>query len=209
MKTRFRQAVSTIGLTMIILLPLAAFPQNRVMGRLHFEAQGWINQTAGVWVDGQYVGYVKELHGNKTVFLLPGRHQIQVREAGYGELTQDLVFNPGKTYQIDVNLQRDPNAHYSSSPAIVKIHIDPGRAAVFVDGMYAGHADEFAGHGDQLLLDPGKHKIDIALPGYRAMSTEVSLQPNQIFKLETRLVPGSVLSADENLHEPPEASKEE
>jgi PEGA domain len=208
-KTLLRLSVPALVLTISILLPVSAFSQNRVMSRLRFEAHGWTDRTAGVWVDGQYVGYVKELHGDKTVFLLPGKHQVQVREAGYGKLTQNLVASPGQTYLIAVKLQPDPSAHYSSTPAVVKIHINPGRAAVFVDGMYAGHADEFDGHGDQLLLNPGKHKIDVALPGYRAFTTEVSLQPKQVFKVETSLVPGSVLRADANLRETSEPSTEE
>jgi hypothetical protein len=185
---------------LIFLVPVAGFAQNnKVMGRLQFDAHGWTNKTAGVWVDKQYVGYVKELHGNRTIFLLPGEHVVQIREAGYQELTENLVVSPGLAYSIAGDLQRDPAAHYSSTPAIVEIYIDPGRAAVFVDGMYAGHADEFDGGGNELLLNPGKHKIAITLPGYKTFSTDVSLAANQVFKLQTKLVAGSILRTDANI----------
>lgn len=201
MFTPFRKS-STLAATLVLLLPLAAFPQNRVMGQLRFDARGWTNNSAGVWVDGQYVGYIKELHGKRKILLLPGKHTIQVREAGYQDFSDNLVAAPGKVYAIPVSLQKDPSAHYSSSPAVVKIHIRPDRAAVFVDGMYAGHADQFDGRGKELLLTPGNHKIDITMPGFRSFTTQVSLLPKQVFKLETRLAPGSVLRADANLRPP-------
>ncbi len=36
-----------------------------------------------VRVDGRYVGYLHELRGSKKLLLLPGEHEISVREAGF------------------------------------------------------------------------------------------------------------------------------
>ncbi len=201
-----RTGAAVLGL--VLLMPLPALCQDRVMGQLRFDAKGWTNKMAGVWVDHQYIGYVKELHGNRTVFLLPGKHSVQVREAGYRELTESLVISPGRIYKIGVDLQPKAGVHYSATPAVVETYVNPGRAAVFVDGMYAGHADEFDGGGDELLLQPGKHKIDITLPGYKAFKADVSLLPNQVFKFQVQLVPGSILRADANLLRKPADSKD-
>ena len=50
----------------------AVYAGNDVMGEIQFEGKSKVEKTSGVWVDGRYVGYLKELHGSKTVLLLPG-----------------------------------------------------------------------------------------------------------------------------------------
>ena len=59
------------------------YADNKVLGELQFEGASNVERNAGVWVDGQYLGYLKELKGSKAVLLLPGEHEIAVRQAGY------------------------------------------------------------------------------------------------------------------------------
>ena len=47
-----------------------------VLGEVQFEGKTKVEETSGVWVDGQYVGYLKELKASKKVLLLPGQHTI-------------------------------------------------------------------------------------------------------------------------------------
>jgi len=63
---------------------LACYAQekNEVMGEVLFIGASKVEKTSGVWVDGQYVGYVDELKGTKKVMLLPGEHEIAVRQSG-------------------------------------------------------------------------------------------------------------------------------
>jgi hypothetical protein len=53
-----------------------------VLGEIQFEGKTNVEKTSGVWVDGQYVGYLKELKESKKVLLLPGEHTISVRKNG-------------------------------------------------------------------------------------------------------------------------------
>lgn len=48
--------------------------ENRLLAEVRFVAHNRAEKTAGVWVDGQYVGYTKELNGDKKMLLLPGKH---------------------------------------------------------------------------------------------------------------------------------------
>ncbi len=73
--------------------------------------------------------------------------------------------------------------------------VNPNRAAVFVDDAFVGHVHEFGGVGRRMLLSPGKHRVKIALPGYRTFETEVNLAPNQKFEIKTDLVKGSITDA--------------
>jgi len=45
---------------------------SKVMGELHFVGATKVEKDSGVWVDGNYVGFLKELKGNKKVLLIPG-----------------------------------------------------------------------------------------------------------------------------------------
>jgi len=66
-----------------VLLVPAIYAGNQVMGEIEFMGKSKVEKSSGVWVDGQYVGYLKELKGSKKVLLLPGEHVITVRQNGY------------------------------------------------------------------------------------------------------------------------------
>ena len=186
------------------LLPAVARAQNqnqnptanKLMGQVDFKGVTKLDRESGVWVDNQYVGYVKELKLDKRVQLLPGEHEISVRQAGFFNQDQKVVIEPGKTVLVTVRLEKDPNAIYSKVNAQVKIDVTPDRAAVFVDGKFAGSVSDFKGVGKAMLIAPGKHKIKIDLAGYRPFETDVHLLPNQKMTVKTDLVEGSILQAD-------------
>jgi len=52
-------------------LPALMHAANDVMGEIQFEGKSHVEKTSGVWVDGAYVGYLKELKGSKRFFFLP------------------------------------------------------------------------------------------------------------------------------------------
>jgi PEGA domain-containing protein len=195
---------SALLLAVISLFPLPAAAQNQnqnpvansVMGQVDFKGVMKSDKDSGVWVDNQYVGYVKELKGDKKVLLLPGEHAISIRQAGYLNEDQKIVVEPGKTLLVTVRLEKDPNAVYSKVTAQVKIDVTPERAAVFLDGAFAGSVSDFKGVGKAMLIAPGKHKIKIDLAGYRPFETDVDLLPNQKMTVKTDLVQGSILQAD-------------
>lgn len=182
---------------LVLALPLAIYADdNKVMGQVDFVPVSKVDKGAGVWIDGQYVGHVSELKGSKKILLLPGNHDIVARETGYKEFNEKVTVEPGKTFDLMVQLVKDPNARYSTSTAQIKIHVDPDRAAVFVDGTFAGYVHEFGGIGRAMLVSPGKHQIKIALPGYHDFTTDVNLLPNQKFTIETKLAEASINQAD-------------
>lgn len=173
----------------------SATTPNQVMGLVEFVGKTKAEKTAGVWVDGQYVGYVNELKGDKKVLLLPGEHSISVRQTGYLDSDQKIVTEPGKKTILTISLEKDPKAMFSASNAQVKLKVTPERAAVFVDGKFAGTANQFQGVGRAMLIAPGKHHIKIGLAGYQPFETDVSLEPNQKMTIKTDLVAGSIEQA--------------
>jgi archaellum component FlaG (FlaF/FlaG flagellin family) len=169
--------------------------EDRVQSELRFAAHTKDEKTAGVWVDGQYVGFVKELAGDKKLMLLPGKHEIVIRQAWYNEFVKQVILEPGKIEQINVALVKSAQLPTKDATGELKIDATPSRAAVFVDGQYAGHVDEFNGVGKAMLLTPGQHRLRIALPGYLPFDTMVDLRPQQKLKIKTDLVKGSITEA--------------
>jgi hypothetical protein len=77
----------------------------------------------------------------------------------------------------------------------IKLYVTPERAAVFVDDAFVGNVSEFSGIGHGMLVSVGKHRVKIALPGYQAFETEVSLLARQKITIKTDLLPTSVSQA--------------
>lgn len=189
--------IGVLASFLLVALPLAIYADdNKVMGQVDFVPVSKVEKSAGVWIDGQYVGHVSELKGSKKILLLPGNHDIVARQTGYKEFDEKVTVEPGKTLDLMVQLAKDPNARFSTATAQIKIHVDPDRAAVFVDGTFAGYVHEFGGVGRAMLVSPGKHQIKIALPGYHDFTTDVNLLPNQKFTIETKLAEASINQAD-------------
>jgi PEGA domain len=163
---------------------------NEVLGEIHFQADNGPAKSAGVWVDGKYIGYLGELKGSKKLLLLPGEHAISVREAGFKTVDRTVTVEPGEAQTFHVLMAKDPQAQYPAATGEVKLSIEPDRAAVFVDNQYAGHAHEFSG-GNGMLLGPGKHEIKVTLPGYQSFSTEIDVRTNQKYEIKTQLAKGN------------------
>jgi hypothetical protein len=180
----------------VLIVPQAMFAGNDVMGELQFEGKSKVERTSGVWIDGGYVGYLKELHGSKRVLLLPGEHVITVRQDGFQDFSQRVTIQPGEKQVVRVEMQKAPTEPMPKVTATVKIEVNPNRAAVFVDGQFVGHVGEFEGAGRGMLVAPGAHRIRVALPGYQTFETEINALANQKVEVKTELVKGDAVVED-------------
>ena len=192
------KTLNSFAFASVLLVALVSFfagvskAQNQVMGEVRFDGATKVEKTSGVWIDGQYLGYLNELKDDKKVLLLPGEHSISVRQAGYQNYDQRILVEPGTIQVLRIKMERDVRVKYSAVTAEVKLTVTPDRAAVFLDDAYAGHVSEFTGVGRAMLISPGKHRIKIALPGYQTFETEINLLPKQKFEVKTDLVKGSI-----------------
>ena len=190
-----RHTFSMFAAILCLVSPCRLVAEHKLLAEVEFVAHNGAEKTAGVWVDGQYVGYVKELKGDKKILLLPGKHEIIVRQAWYKDYVEKAVLEPGEIHTVTLSLAKDSRTPSKDATGELKIAATPDRAAVFVDGQFAGHADEFDGHGRAMLVTPGEHHVRIALPGFLPFETTVELRPHQKLKIETQLVKGSVVEA--------------
>ena len=90
----------TMGVFSLLLHAQSA--DNKIMGQLDFVAMTKPEKNAGIWIDGLYLGYVKELKGDKKVLLLPGDHEVIARQSGYKEFEEKITLEPGKASMISL-----------------------------------------------------------------------------------------------------------
>jgi hypothetical protein len=187
--TRHFEVKALAVLAFSLFLFSSAYAQsNQVLGEIELMGASNVEKTSGVWVDGQYLGYLKELHGSKKILLLPGEHEISVRQDGYKEFSQKITVRPGEKQTVSVKMDKDPDFKMPAVFSEIKMTVNPDRAAVFVDGQFVGHVAEFGGVGKSLLVAPGHRKVTITLPGYQSFNTEIDLAPHQKFQIKTDLI---------------------
>src|ERR1700692_1400196 len=166
--------------------------QSPAMGEVRYTADDQYERDSGVWIDGEYAGYVKELKGDRKVMLPPGEHEILIRQAGYKDFTKKLVIGPDQIQTIAVAMEENTKAIYPGNDAAeLRLDILPKRAAVFVDDGYIGHGSDFGGRFHSMLVSPGKHRLKVTLDGYHTYETEINPAANSKSQMTINLDKGS------------------
>jgi hypothetical protein len=180
------------------VIPMATplLAQTTVLGELTFKGASKVEKTSGVWIDGKYVGYLGELWGPKRILLIPGDHDLVVRQAGYQDFAEKLTVEPKELLLVPVKMQKATNDTWPTVTAELKVDVNPDRAAVFVDDRFLGHAGELGGAFHSMLISPGTHRIKVELPGYQSFETDVTLVAGQKSVVKTNLSKGSIHQAD-------------
>ena len=106
-----------------MVLAATSYAGNDVLGEIDLAGATKVEKTSGVWVDGQYVGYLKELKGSKKILLLPGEHEIVVRQGGYKDFSQKVMVQPGGKQLIRVAMEKDLRMQMPTITAEVKLSV--------------------------------------------------------------------------------------
>ena len=72
----------------------------------------------------------------------------------------------------------------------VRVLVDPVETRVYVDGYYAGVADDFDGLFQRLHVAPGRHEISLKLAGYKTHRVRVYLGSGTTLKLDHEMREG-------------------
>ena len=84
----------------------------------------------------------------------------------------------------------------------LRVQVDPEKTRVYVDGYYAGIADDFDGIFQRLHISPGRHDITLKLEGYRTHRFRVYVPVEHTIKLHYDMVRGSGDDAEEVVGQP-------
>lgn len=75
--------------------------------------------------------------------------------------------------------------------AAIRVLVDPDDTRVYVDGYYAGVADDFDGLFQRLHLSPGRHEIALKREGYRTHRIRVYVAEDSTLKIRYKMEKGS------------------
>jgi PEGA domain len=171
----------------------ASAGKSDALGEVRLEPAGKAERDAGVWIDGRYVGYVRELDRRRGLTLVPGPHELVVKLAGFRDIEDTIVVAPGQRVDFSVAMSRAEGVSYPdlARTAVLKLSVAPERAAVFIDGAYVGNVDRFDTRRG-VRLAAGTYELRVALPGYATFETELKLRADQVYELSTELKPASL-----------------
>jgi hypothetical protein len=79
----------------------------------------------------------------------------------------------------------------------VRVLVEPNETRVYVDGYYAGVADDFDGIFQRLNLAPGRHDISLRLDGYRTQNFKLYVPYDHTIKIHHTMTPGSPTDVSE------------
>jgi hypothetical protein len=182
-------------LAFIFLLSAAVSPafaqQVDDPGELQVVTSHETEKDSGVWIDAEYIGYLRDFWGNKKILLPPGEHEISLRKFGYKTFTQKVPIDSAKTYFLPVALEIDVQAQYpTKDTAALKIIASPPEAAVLIDGAYVGYAGQVSGVFKSLTVASGPRRVRIEMQGYAPYETEIALTAGKTSEVRAALTKG-------------------
>lgn len=83
----------------------------------------------------------------------------------------------------------DPVWARTAMMSSVRVQVQPVQTQVFVDGYFAGVADDFDGVFQRLRLDPGQHIVELYLPGHQPVRQDMLLTPGDGFRIRHVMQP--------------------
>jgi hypothetical protein len=118
---------------------------------------------AGVFVDGKYLGPAANFGRARTYSIPAGEHEVTLAEPRYEEIVKKINIAAGQKLTITETLKPLPPA----KPPFGRVRtIHPDKfAAVYVNGKFMGHVDEFSNFAQGLLLNPGTYELKIVPAG--------------------------------------------
>jgi len=130
-------------------------------------------RRAGVFVDGQYLGPTADFKVANKFELSAGEHEVKLIDPRYEEFSSSVKIEAGKTTKLREKLK--PVA--LPQPPFGRLRTVGGTgtdkyAAVYIDGKFMGHVDEFNNFAQGLLLKPGDYTVRIAPTGGGAVHEE-------------------------------------
>lgn len=134
---------------------------------------------AGVMIDGKFVGPAGNMGFAQTYTLAAGEHEVKLVEPRYEEVVKKVTITAGKKTVFSETMKALPLA--KPPFGTLKTHNADHFAAVYINGKYMGHVDEFDNFAQGLLLNPGTYEVKIVpVSGQGEVTKSVTLVANQI-----------------------------
>jgi len=133
---------------------------------------------AGVFIDGKYVGPAANFKKARTYQVAPGEHEVRLVEPRYEEIVKKVTITTGKKTEIAETMK----ALTPAKPpfGLLRIEHPDHFAAVYVNGRYMGHVDEFSNFAQGLQLNPGTYEVKVVpLSTGSPLTQTITLEANK------------------------------
>jgi hypothetical protein len=145
-------------------------------------------KDSGLWVDGEYIGYLRDFWGNKKISLSPGEHQVTLRKFGYKDFSGEVSIQPGQIQYLPASMELDVTTQYPTENTVnVRLNVTPMDAAVLIDGAYVGYVRQIR---RSLVATAGRRRVRIEMQGYRPYENEFELTAGRTFEIRAVLEKG-------------------
>jgi PEGA domain-containing protein len=84
----------------------------------------------------------------------------------------------------------------------LRLLVEPSETAVYVDGYYAGIADDFDGLLQRLRISPGRHDITLRLDGFQTQRLKIYVPIEETLKIHHKMVKGTGEGPEATIGEP-------
>jgi PEGA domain len=149
--------VSVLGTCLVLMLGVVTVTaQEANSGYLKVKSNPG---GAGVFVDGNYVGPAKNFGSVRKYKISPGEHEVTLKDSLYKDYETKVTIESGKTATIAAKLEALP----APAPPFGNLRIEGTDkfAAVYLNGKFMGHMDEFNNHWQGLLIKPGEYELKV------------------------------------------------
>jgi len=137
---------------------------------------------AGVMIDGKFVGPAKNFGFAQTYTIAAGEHEVRLLEPRYEEIVKKVTITAGKKTVLNETMRALPPA--KPPFGTLKTHNADHYAAVYVNGRFMGHVDEFDNFAQGLLLNPGTYEVKIVpVSGQGEVTKSVTIVANQVVSI--------------------------
>ncbi len=182
LKRRLISVFSAVNIALLLLTLPTLRAQPAGSGFLKVKANPG---RTGVFVDGKYLGPAANFRIARKYAVAAGEHELVLREPRYQEYKGTVKIEAGKTTAFSQSLQPLPKPR----PPFGKLKVKGFEkyAGVFVNGVYMGHADEFDGPNEALLLNPGNYEVRItSQAGSTLLEEKVTVQQDRTETLRAK-----------------------
>jgi hypothetical protein len=140
---------------------------------------------AGVFVDGKYLGPASNFRIARKYSVPAGEHEVKLLDPRYEDFVTKVEIAPGKTTVIKDTLKPLPPA----KPPFGRLRVESSDkyAAVYVNGKFMGHADEFSNAAQGLLLNPGEYTVKVVpATGGQEREEKVKIEADQVVVIKAK-----------------------
>lgn len=134
---------------------------------------------AGVFIDGKYVGPAANFRVGRKYAVAAGQHEVKLSEPRYEDVVKNVTIESGKTTKLVETMKAVPAA--KPPFGLLRTISADKYAAVYVNGKFMGHADEFSNSAQGLQLNPGEYTVKLApLNGAAGKEEKVKIEADKV-----------------------------